>query len=326
MMGAAVGTPVFGFFADRWGRKLVFFLCMSVQLAGGITTAFSHNFVMFCICRFVVGATYPASWSLPFTLGMEIVTPKYRAAFATAASVSYNIGALAVGGIAYSIQNWRQFALATCFPLIFIFLFWFFMPESPRWLLTRRRIGEVQSFLFKVASCNGRQFDPLNMEHVMKHDVDWDDVTKTKNYTYVDLVRTPNLRKKTCLLSFINCANLSVYLGLSYYSPSLGTNPFLSYTLSAAVEIPAYLFVFLVADRLGRRLPMILCLLVGGIALLTSVFVATKNSETLLALGLIGKLCISASFTFGEIYEQVRYPRFVFVTYGRAVPPFCFCL
>ncbi|OQV24295.1 Carcinine [Hypsibius exemplaris] len=312
MMGAALGTPAFGWIADRHGRKNAYFICICVQLCGGIATAFSHNFIMFCVCRFIVGATYPAAWSLPFTVAMEIITPKYRAAFATAASISYNLGALIVVGIAYWIQNWRELALATCVPLCYVFVFWCFMPESPRWLLTRRRIPEVQSFLYKVARCNSTRFEPQQMEKILKeHDKDWDNITKTKNYSYLDLIRSPNLRKKTFLLAFINCANLSVYLGLSYYSPSLGTNPFLSYTLSVLVEIPAYLFVFLVADRLGRRLPTVGCLLVGGGALLATALVSSDHSSTLLTLGLIGKLCISASFTFGEIYEQELFPTVV---------------
>ncbi|XP_055342894.1 carcinine transporter-like isoform X2 [Paramacrobiotus metropolitanus] len=311
MMGAAIGTPIFGFIADRWGRKLAYFICICTQLCGGITTGFSHNFAMFCFCRFVVGATYPASWSIPFTLAMEIITPKYRASFAAAASISYNLGAIIVVGIAYWIQNWREFALATCVPLSYVFIYWCFMPESPRWLLTRKRIAEVQSFLFKVARCNGTRFEPLKMENVMRGNKDWDNITKAKTYSYFDLVCSPNLRKKTILLSFINCANLSVYLGLSYYSPSLGSNPFLSYTLYVLVEIPAYIFVYLVADRFGRRLPTVACLLCGGAALLGSAFVPDENSQILLLLGLIGKLCISASFTFGEIYEQELFPTVV---------------
>lgn len=73
------------------------------------------------------------------------------------------------------------------------------------------------------------------------------------------LRRTPNMRLKTLLITLNWFANETVYLGLSYYGPSLGNNQHLSFFLSSLVEIPSYLCCWFIMDKWGRRWPM--CLL-----------------------------------------------------------------
>lgn len=67
------------------------------------------------------------------------------------------------------------------------------------------------------------------------------------------------MRLKTILITLNWFANETVYLGLSYYGPSLGNNQYLSFFLSSMVEIPSYLFCWFLMDSWGRRWPM--CLL-----------------------------------------------------------------
>lgn len=68
-----------------------------------------------------------------------------------------------------------------------------------------------------------------------------------------------------------------VYVGLSYYGPSLGTNEHLSFFLSAAVEIPSYMCCWLVMDRWGRRWPLCLCMVVSGICCIITVLLPPGN-------------------------------------------------
>lgn len=82
---------------------------------------------------------------------------------------------------------------------------------------------------------------------------------ETFNLISHDVTRTPNMRLKTLLITLNWFANETVYLGLSYYGPSLGNNQYLSFFLSSLVEIPSYLCCWFVMDKWGRRWPM--CLL-----------------------------------------------------------------
>lgn len=53
----------------RVGRKISFFLCLGVELAGGFLTALAPNFWLWAACRFVVGLTIPAIYQIPFIIG-----------------------------------------------------------------------------------------------------------------------------------------------------------------------------------------------------------------------------------------------------------------
>ena len=56
----------------RVGRKTSFFICLSVELAGGILTAPAPNFWLWAACRFMVGLTIPAIYQIPFIIGINI--------------------------------------------------------------------------------------------------------------------------------------------------------------------------------------------------------------------------------------------------------------
>lgn len=66
-------------------------------------------------------------------------------------------------------------------------------------------------------------------------------------------------------------ANDMVYIGLSYYGPSLGQNQYLSFLLSSVVEVPSCLVCWLLMDRWGRRWPLCLAMTLSGLSCIVTV-------------------------------------------------------
>lgn len=115
------------------------------------------------------------------------------------------------------------------------------------------------------------------------------------------------MRMKTFLITLNWFANETVYLGLSYYGPSLGSNPPLSFFLSSLVELPAYAVCWYVMDRFGRRWPMCLLMILGGISCVITVLLPDDAEMETLVLYLISKSMICGSFLIiypfaGELY------------------------
>jgi hypothetical protein len=112
---------------------------------------------------------------------------------------------------------------------------------------------------------------------------------------------------KTFLITLNWFANETVYLGLSYYGPSLGKNPPLSFFLSSLVELPSYVFCWYVMDRFGRRWPMCLLMILGGVSCVITVLLPENSETETLVLYLISKSMICGSFLIiypfaGELY------------------------
>ncbi len=53
--GAVLGALIFGRLTDRLGRKRLFLLTLAVYMGATLATAFSPNFAVFALCRFVTG-------------------------------------------------------------------------------------------------------------------------------------------------------------------------------------------------------------------------------------------------------------------------------
>jgi MFS family permease len=140
------------------------------------------------------------------------------------------------------------------------------------------------------------------------------------------------MRIKTLLITLNWFANETVYLGLSYYGPSLGNNPPLSFFLSSLVELPAYALCWFVMDRYGRRWPMCMLMILGGIFCVITVLLPENSETETLILYLISKSMICGSFLIiypfaGELYPtQARGVGIGFSSYvgglGLVIIPF----
>lgn len=84
------------------------------------------------------------------------------------------------------------------------------------------------------------------------------------------------------LVSFRLVQNL-VFYGVSQNTGSWKLNPYLAFTVSAFVELLAYIVVHLILDRIGRKIPYCFFALVFGLVALSIVPVQkymTKNSQS----------------------------------------------
>lgn len=115
-----------------------------------------------------------------------------------------------------------------------------------------------------------------NLKTTQKQDNNVVENTST-SYGIKDLFRSKNLRWKTIIITFLWFTNTSVYVGLSYYAPSLGGDEYLNFFLAGAVEFPTYLFLWPSMERLGRRWTLCISMIIGGTSCLATVLV--QNGE-----------------------------------------------
>lgn len=145
-------------------------------------------------------------------------------------NIAYSIGLVLLAGIVYLVRDWRYLSLAVSLPLLLLFSFFFVIPESPRWLIATGNYKKAAKVMQTIAKCNGKQI-PDNYEEVLRAKMSREPEkpidqintdTEIQSIGMLDLFRTPNMRAKTFIITFIWFSNTCVYVGLSYYAPALG--------------------------------------------------------------------------------------------------------
>ncbi|CAJ0920522.1 unnamed protein product, partial [Ranitomeya imitator] len=232
-----------------------------LMLAFGLGAAFVAEFYVFMVLRCFVGIAMAGILINNVVLVAEWVGPSQRAYATITGHVCFAIGLMVLAGIGYAIRNWRLLQIACAAPTALLVFYIWFLPESPRWLLTKGKNEKAKDLLQKAARMNKRELP----EHILKQ---LKEEKKAKSSNMIDLFRNPTLRKRTLIMCLVWFANSLVYYGLSLNVGSFGLNIYLTQLIFGAVEIPARIGSMFTAQFFGRRLSQSLFLLLGGTACL----------------------------------------------------------
>ncbi|KAA0710377.1 Solute carrier family 22 member 6-A [Triplophysa tibetana] len=301
MLGLLVGAVVFGAMADRYGRRFAMLLSLALQTVFGVAAAFAPNFPVYVTLRFMIGTTVSGVIINAFVLGTEWTSTQRRMLAGIFTDYFFGFGYMLLAGIAYLIRDWRKLQLAISAPgFLFIFYIWV-LPHSARWLLVNNREEEAIVLLRKAANVNGRVLPPTVQ-------VDRNEISHGRTqYTAADLVRTPQMRKRSLILYYVWFVNVLVYYGLSLGVSDLGVDLYLTQFMFGLIEVPARSLV-LVLLPYSRRIPLSVFLAVGGGACLLTLAIPEDSFNVRTALAMVGKFGITASFAIIYIYSAELIP------------------
>lgn len=135
-----LGALIFGWCADRYGRRLPLMIDVGLYSIIELATAFSPNIAVFIVLRAIYGIAMGGEWGLGAALAMESLPPAKRGTFSGILQEGYAVGyilAAAVFGLLFTHIGWRgMFAIGTA-PALLIFYIRSHVPESPVWLAAR---------------------------------------------------------------------------------------------------------------------------------------------------------------------------------------------
>jgi MFS family permease len=145
LVGAVLGSLVFGWLTDRYGRRLFFFITLATYLAGVLLSAFSWNFWSFAVFRFITGAGIGGEYAAINSAIDELIPARLRGRVDIIINGSFWIGAGVGSAATLLLLNRAIFAADVGWRLgcaigavlgLGILLVRGFVPESPRWLIT----------------------------------------------------------------------------------------------------------------------------------------------------------------------------------------------
>ncbi|KAI1240932.1 hypothetical protein IHE44_0009382 [Lamprotornis superbus] len=175
------------------------------------------------------------------------------------------------------------------------------VPESPRWLLTRKKGEKALKIMRNIAKHNGKFLSPHYSEITISNE-------EVSNPSFLDLVRTPQMRRNTLILMYAWFTSALIYQGLVMRLGIIGGNLYLDFFISGAVELPAAFLIIVTIDRVGRRLPFATSNIVASIACLITAFLPEDIPWLKTTLATLGRLSITIAFEVVYLVNSELYP------------------
>ena len=291
--------------------------------------------------QFFVGLLVNCLYCTAYVLLLEFTTEKYHTKLANINSYIYVLGELIVAVVYYFSRDWNILCWFICvYSLALLILSYYFLPESPAWLLESKHHKKAFKVLKKIAETNGKKsfLDEFNQEKL--------DMLKNSNNTHLDsLIETETdsslssrnqevdsgfkaswllfkeifvPRKnliKTSLLFYVWIALMLLYYGISLGVTSLeSVDPYLMYFLSTFAELIGYFSCYL-NDIFGRKRTLSAFFFVTAVVYAVNAYLTMSETEEfspkatfLLVLSLLGKCAISGAYNLIYIYTSELYP------------------
>ncbi|KAH9223891.1 sugar transporter [Leptodontidium sp. 2 PMI_412] len=166
-LGAMFGAFVNGPIADKISRRWDLLLANVIFLIGSTIQAAAVNVPMVFVGRFIAGlAIGQLSMVVPLYLG-ELAPPNIRGSLIALQQLGITVGIMIAFWLDYGTQHiggtgdgqseaaWRFPLALQCLPSLILGAGTFFLPYSPRWLMSKGREEEVRATLLRL-----RRVDP----------------------------------------------------------------------------------------------------------------------------------------------------------------------
>lgn len=291
-VGSIFGCLLFGWMSDRYGRIPAAVTANLFGFVGGTASSFTNSFVSFTICRFIMGMSYDSNMVIIYVLVLEFVAPKYRSLMANVSfAVFYTLFVTTLPFMALALAHWKLIALVTSVPFAIAIFTPLFMPESPRWLLSKGRIDDTIKKVLMIGRVNKKVVPPKLIEQFK-----WTMSTaqKEENLNFFTIFKRPVLRKGLLLMCLEYMCCILVFDGLLRNIGYLDYDFFVSFALISVTELPSMLLLAFVLDILGRRWLTLIVMSVS--ALFTFLTISATTGAQSVAYVVVARFGVNMSY------------------------------
>lgn len=145
LMMRPVGAAIFGWLADRYGRRPVLMVDVALFSVLELASAFAPNLTVLLILRALFGIAMGGEWGIGASLVMESVPPQTRGVLSGWIQEGYALGYLlasAVFGLFFNAIGWRGMFAVGVIPALLAIYIRMGVKESPAWERMRERLAK----------------------------------------------------------------------------------------------------------------------------------------------------------------------------------------
>ncbi|XP_073947624.1 solute carrier family 2 member nebulosa isoform X4 [Choristoneura fumiferana] len=258
---AAICFPI-GIIMDVIGRKKTMLFLILPFTLGWLLITFATSVGMLMAGRFITGVAGGAFCVTAPAYTSEIAQDSIRGTLGSYFQLMITVGIL----FAYAVGSYTSVfvfnILCTCIPLVFGLVF-FFMPESPSYLVMKGRNDEARDALINL---RGRNYD---VDSELNNLREKDDEAKRNPISFKSAIT-----KKTAVKALVICYALMLFQQLSginavifntsaiFESAGAAIQSAIATIIIGVIQVVATFTSSLVVDKLGRRILLLFSALV----------------------------------------------------------------
>lgn len=266
--GCVVVLPIVGMLADKVGRRWTLLIGGVVVIIASVIQSVAVNLGMFIFSRALVGAGAITIIQPSPLLISELAYPTHRGILTALYWTFYYLGAILAAWSTYGLQKsnpdshwaWRgPSVLQAGLPALQL-IFWWYLPESPRWLIANGRYDEARFVLAQHHAGGDLQHPLIGFEMIeITQAIEIDE--RSKQTKWSALFSSVN-RKRIFITVFIGIMSqwagnsvVSYYLTLVLDSVGI-TNPDTQTLINGLLQVfnfGAAVMAAVLVNRLGRR-------------------------------------------------------------------------
>ena len=333
--GVVIGTACAGFLTDRFGRKKILLWGVFIFTFFTLVGSAIADLWWIVSMRFIAGLGAGAVFPLPYLMISEIAPARHRGILVcicnAALTAAYVLPTLCGS---WAIRNfpletaWRVPFIVGGIPIITIWFFHKYLPESPRWLMKRGRHEEVRRLVERLEKSAGVEHDdnfvdPQVLRNLQRTETDRS-VGRAANWRM--LFQPPYLSRSLVSWSMFSAGLITWYVVMVYVPTILTTYGF---ELSNSVILAGAMTVLggvgsvvmgPLADKYGRKLVWSLYVIITIISLF--LLTSTESITALLCIGALVAFFGTGIMPICKVYVAEQYPtelRGVGTGFGEAV-------
>jgi putative MFS transporter len=251
--GLFIGTFVFGFVADKYGRRTIFTFSMLAYCAATLVMCFQNSGVEVCLWRLVAGIGIGVELVTIDTYIAELVPKHIRGrAFAVNQTIQFAVVPI-VAFLAYVLvpmqpfgyDGWRFVVLIGSIGALFVWFLRRGIPESPRWLIQQGRIAEAAAVTAQIEAGVRADLGGVSLPVPAEHSVERAEAAGS----FAEIWSAP-YRTRTLMLMVFQFFQTFGFYGFAAWVPTLIAQQ-TGINLSASLQ---YSFIIAIASPFGPLL------------------------------------------------------------------------
>lgn len=272
LVGSIAGVSFAGMLSDRFGRKISLSLAALFFTVSAAGCALSADITQLIVYRIIGGVGIGVASIISPMYISEIAVAKHRGRLVSLYQLAITIGFLAAYIVNFALLNyahqaepsaslwskvfvtepWRGMLGAETLPALLFLVILFFIPESPRWLVTRGRTGRALLIQTRISGSEADARGELSQTI--------ERIERDKGSEWKFLLR-PNMLKAVAIGAAI--AILGQFMGVNavlYYGPSIFEQSGLSagdslfyQVLVGLVNMLTTVVALVIIDKVGRK-------------------------------------------------------------------------